>query len=133
MTVYTSYFAKIGALPDNFILFSIAGKSPDWFTIGETGRYRSLPMLFPKYVWWKEWHDKFGKNPESDESKSFYISKYKETVLDRVNVGFLTEILAGCGGTPCLLCYERPFNFCHRHLVSDFLNEHGIESKEIIL
>lgn len=29
-----------------------------------------------------------------------------------------------------LICYERPTDFCHRHLVSKWLNENHIECKE---
>ena len=27
--------------------------------------------------------------------------------------------------SPVLICYEKPGDFCHRHLVSDWLNENG--------
>ena len=30
----------------------------------------------------------------------------------------------------CLMCYEKPSDFCHRHLVANWLNENGIECKE---
>lgn len=30
----------------------------------------------------------------------------------------------------CLVCYEKPCDFCHRHLVADWLNEHGFKCKE---
>jgi SAM-dependent methyltransferase len=32
--------------------------------------------------------------------------------------------------TIALICYEKPSDFCHRHLVADWLNENGIECKE---
>lgn len=31
----------------------------------------------------------------------------------------------------CLLCYETPEKFCHRHLVCNWLNDHGIECREL--
>ena len=30
----------------------------------------------------------------------------------------------------CLICYEKPSDFCHRHLVADWLNKNGFECKE---
>lgn len=132
MTVYTSYFSKIKRLPDDFIFFSIAGKPPEGYIIGKNGRFRSLPMFYPKYSWWSEWHKKFGKNPESNESVDFYTKLYKETVLKFVDFGIVSNTLLNCGGTPCLLCYERPEKFCHRHLVSRFLVDHGLNSMEFI-
>ena len=29
-----------------------------------------------------------------------------------------------------LLCYEKPDDFCHRHLVSKWFNEHGYKCEE---
>ena len=29
-----------------------------------------------------------------------------------------------------LVCYEKPSDFCHRHLVADWFNKNGIECKE---
>ena len=29
-----------------------------------------------------------------------------------------------------LICYEKPTDFCHRHLVADWLNKNGIECEE---
>ena len=28
-------------------------------------------------------------------------------------------------------CYEKPSDFCHRHLVADWLNKNGVECKEL--
>lgn len=30
----------------------------------------------------------------------------------------------------CLICYEKPSDFCHRHLVADWLNKNGVKCKE---
>jgi uncharacterized protein YeaO (DUF488 family) len=30
-----------------------------------------------------------------------------------------------------LLCYEKPDDFCHRHLVAQWLTEHGYDTQEI--
>lgn len=30
-----------------------------------------------------------------------------------------------------LLCYEKPDKFCHRHLLAQFLRDHGFECEEI--
>lgn len=30
----------------------------------------------------------------------------------------------------CLLCYEKPGEFCHRHLVAEWLREYGVEVEE---
>ena len=63
--IYTSYFGNTKSILDAFPdagLISIAGKTPESL---ECARYKPL---MPKYVWWKEWHDKF---EESLDSESF--------------------------------------------------------------
>ena len=30
----------------------------------------------------------------------------------------------------CLVCYEKPCDFCHRHIVSDWLNKNDFQCKE---
>lgn len=29
-----------------------------------------------------------------------------------------------------LVCYEKPADFCHRHLVADWMKQHGIQMEE---
>jgi len=30
----------------------------------------------------------------------------------------------------CLICYEKPSDFCHRHLVAEWLNKNGFRCEE---
>lgn len=124
MKVYTSYFGNIRKIPLNFSLLSIAGKTPEWFP-GE-----SLKIFAPKYDWWKEWHEKFHDTPDSYDSVEFYTKRYTETVLSKIDVQQVRTMFENLRGTPCLLCYERPEKFCHRHLVADFLNKNEFEVEE---
>ena len=32
-----------------------------------------------------------------------------------------------------LLCYEKPDDFCHRHLVADWLNKNGYKCEEYVI
>lgn len=41
------------------------------------------------------------------------------------------DILKELGEDAVLLCYEKPGDFCHRHLVSQWLNENGIRCSEL--
>lgn len=124
MKIYTSYFANIRKIPLNFSLFSIAGKTPDWFP-GER-----LTMFAPKYYWWNEWHSTFKDDLESDKSIKFYKTMYNETVLSKIDPLLMKEMFYKMEKTPCLMCYEGPGKFCHRHLVSDFLFKNGFEAEE---
>ena len=85
---------------------------------------------------WKENHD-----------NDYYIKCFNEQVLNKLNAEqvvkeldnlLLNETLAiDYGGdlqeVPriALICYEKPSDFCHRHLVADWLNKNGVECKEL--
>lgn len=128
--IYTSYFGNVKkilkAFP-NACLVSIAGKTPDGFS---GVKYTKLA---PHYSWWNIWHKMFEKNLNSMESKEWYVDKYYETVLDKLNAhDVVAELcsLAGDSSTIFLLCYETPNKFCHRHTVEFWFNIHRIECEE---
>jgi uncharacterized protein (DUF488 family) len=124
--IYTSYFAKLKSLPNNIIPISICGKAPDWY------KGLQYKKLAPKYGFFMEWK----QNHDNDH----YIKCFKEQVTDTLDVdivvGELTnKALSSVSGDIsnkdiCLICYEKPSDFCHRHLVADWLNKHGYECKE---
>lgn len=121
--IYTSYFAKIKALPPNIIPISICGKAPDWYD------GRQYKKLAPKYGFFMEWK----QNRDND----FYTKCFNEQVLNQLNASSVYDELYAIAGTRglqqydiCLLCYEKPGNFCHRHLVSDWFNKNGIACEE---
>lgn len=130
--IYTSHFGnlkKIRREHPEMTLFSIAGKTPDWFL--ENNKCFKYQILSPKYDWWSEWHNRFGNNPESEDSKKFYIERYLETVLNNLNPSAVSSELKRIGGSDiCLLCYETKEKFCHRNIVSKWFNEHNIPSVE---
>ena len=135
--IYTSYFAKLKELEKNGITpISICGKAP----AGYKGlQYKKLAPKYDFFMKWKENHD-----------NDYYIKHFNEQVLSGLN-GFdvLTEIysilpdrkkqeleLINCPicDSPythiALICYEKPSDFCHRHLVADWFNRAGIKCKE---
>ena len=133
--IYTSYFAKVKSIaekkPDT-VFVSIAGKSPDWIEKSGTKLIR-YGKLAPKWTWWSEWKRTFGDASESDESIMWYTEKYSETVLSRLNpketAAELEKLAAG--HDLCLLCWEAPDRFCHRQLISRWLNAVGVKCSEI--
>lgn len=120
--IYTTYFANVKNLPSNIIPISIAGKAPDeWSGL----QYRKLAPKWSFFSVWKETHD-----------NEYYIKCFNEQVLSQLNPQKTAyELLITTSGAKphiCLVCYERPEEFCHRHLVADWLNANGIECKEFI-
>ena len=126
--IYTSYFGNIKKLKlknPQLVLVSIAGKTPEWFD------GKKLPELMPKYVWWKEWHDKY-LDDESGIGEEFYRNRYNDTVLSKLDPRSIKYKLRciSDGKDVCLLCYETPDAFCHRHLVAEWLRDAGISCVE---
>ena len=113
--MHTSYFANIKNLPENFCPISIAGKPIDGW---EGSQYK---VLAPKYQTWLNY-----KNGGREED---YIIEYKRTVLDQTTrEKTVSDLLRLADGKiPCLICYESPGKFCHRHLVAEWL----LQSKKI--
>ena len=132
--IYTSYFANLKSLPENIIPISICGKAPDWY------KGLQYKKLAPKYDFFMEWK----KNHDND----YYIKCFNEQVLDRLNVvdvvkeldNLLIDATTSLDYTGdsmlvpgiALICYEKPSDFCHRHLVADWLNKNGIPCEEWI-
>ena len=122
--IYTSYFAKIKELErNNIIPISICGKAPDWY------KGLQYKKLAPKYGFFMEWK----KNHDND----YYVEHFKSEVLDyldainvildfsRLSYGFNVG-----ENNIALICYEKPSDFCHRHLVAEWLNQNGFKCEE---
>lgn len=120
--IYTSYFAKLKDLPDNIIPISICGKAPDWY---KGLQYKKLAPKYDFFMKWKETHD-----------NDYYIKCYNEQVLNKLDViNVVRDLICivpedTTGEYICLVCYEKPGDFCHRHLVADWLSKNGFECKE---
>lgn len=134
--IYTSYFDNIEKLPDNIIPISICGKAPDWY---KGLQYRKLA---PKLKFFNEWL----KNKDN----TFYIEHFNTEVLNNLNQYEVIndlynkldtkskEIIGVTNCTPwnnnniniALICYEKPNEFCHRHLVAEWFKQYNIDVKE---
>ncbi len=116
--IYTSYFAAVKKLPSNICAISIAG----WPPKGWKGpQYKVLAPKWDFFSKWKENHD-----------NDYYIEHFKKEVLEPLSPESVVKILKQIAGSKdvCLCCFEKPGDFCHRHLVADWLNENGYECKE---
>lgn len=118
MKIYTSYYGNMRKLDRAGILpISISVGIPRWFTGSR------LPYLAPTRKM---------LDPSMPEEE--YIKKYNE-ILSRVSIKTLREdisiIARGEDVDIALLCWEKPGDFCHRHLFADWLKEKtGYEIKE---
>lgn len=110
MEIYTSYFAKAKLLIDAGIVpISIAVGPPRWW---KGLRYSPLAP---------SWH-----MVKDDIGRDAYIEEYKKILakLDACNVLIELNSLAK-GNDFALLCWEKPTDFCHRHLAAEWLNDNA--------
>lgn len=123
--IYTSYFGKLSckSLPDNIIPISICAKVPGWY---HGFQYKKLAPKYDFFMKWKKDHD-----------NEHYIKCFNEQVLDKLNASQVIMELKNLVGENlwnnhdiCLICYEKPKDFCHRHLVAEWLNNNGYKCKE---
>lgn len=121
MKIFTSYFDRIikdGA--EGLVPVGIAGISPLEFTGLEYKKLAPKRFIYDNYI-------------KSGNAKQ-YCEDFYEHVLNKLNSERVIRDLEDLseGKDIVLLCYEKPNEFCHRHLVADWLNsELGIEVKEL--
>lgn len=116
--IYTSYFSKLQFLPDTTMPISICTMSPRWY------KGKRAHQLVPNIDIRRE----FIASGDVDR----YARRYNDEVLSIYNVHSMyhsLELMAN-GKDIVLLCYERPSDFCHRHLVADWFSRNGHPCKE---
>jgi uncharacterized protein (DUF488 family) len=120
--IYTTYFAKLKKLPENIIPIAICAKPP----VGYVGPiYRPLA---PKY----DFFAKYKINGDKEEFTENYIGQ----VLNQLNpVSVVTNLYYQACLAPntcdiALVCFEKSSDFCHRHLVAEWLREAGYACEE---
>lgn len=116
--MYTSYFAKLKKMPKEIIPISICGKAPDQY---KGLQYKKLAPKYDFFIKWKQDHD-----------NDYYIEHFNNEVLNLLNPNKVKDDLLGLSKSNdiVLLCYEKPSDFCHRHLVSEWFNKNGIYCEE---
>ena len=119
---YTSYFAKLKKIPDNIIPISICAKTPSWFSGKE---YKALAPSYNILMDYKK-----------DGDKELYVNRFNNGILKELNQDTVVNDLLGIAGENkdiCLMCYEKSEDFCHRHLIAEWLAKAGYECCEIDL
>jgi len=116
MQLFTSYYAMCRRLPDESKLVGISLDG------GRLARFdgRIYKKLAPPPELLKHWHE--------HHDIEYYTKAFNEQVLARLNPHAVAEEL---GDGAILLCYEKSGDFCHRHLVAEWLRAAGIPCAEI--
>jgi hypothetical protein len=116
--IYTTYFANLKSLHKDITPISICAKAPSWYTGLE---YKKLAPTYNILMKYKRDHD-----------KDYYIKNFQKEILNKLNfIDVIKELHLLVGNTKgwnyypevALVCYEKPSDFCHRHLVAEWINE----------
>lgn len=108
----TSYFAKYKGI--NAV--SIALSTPNWYQ-----NCKIYKKLAPSWELLKKY--------KQDKDEEYYTECYYEEVLNKLDP---QQVYTELGEDAVLLCWEKSGDFCHRHIVADWLEERlGIEVDEI--
>ena len=77
---------------------------------------KTMPQLAPNRQFWDVWRDNIGKISE-EENNRYYVEEYYKQILLKTDI----EELLKDEKNPILLCYEKGDEFCHRHIVAEWL------------
>lgn len=117
--IYTGYFAKTKKyIEDGYTPVSIAGRAPGFYT---GIQYKKLA---PSWAIFKLWKD-------GDIDNFQYTEMFRENILANLNSREVRQELESFGENVVLLCYEKAGDFCHRHIVADWLETTGIRVEEV--
>lgn len=118
----TSYYANLQNIK---YPISIAGKAPDSYHGPE------YKVLAPKWSFFSQW--KYGDHKGDND---YYIENFNKLVLGTLDPQkVLKDLQSFYPNVPLneitLICYEKPGDFCHRHLVAYWLTMNGEETTEL--
>lgn len=116
MKIYTSYFAKSKELKEHGVtVISIARYSPRFVSCVSLKEVAPTPEILSMKM-----------NPIE------YTRRYEKEVLAQLNIAHVLREISRLsdGHDVALCCYEKGGQFCHRHLLADYLREHGIPIEE---
>lgn len=120
MRIHTGYFAMTRHYAP-LVPVSIALKTPEFFTGPRYTKVSPTGEILRLY--------KGGCLSRED-----YIIMYRRDVLSKLDPFKIVRDLENlCGDAPglVLLCYEKPGDLCHRHLLAEWLSQHmGIVVEE---
>lgn len=123
--VFVTYYGS-RSVPEDAYRVQISTSSPEGMTMDAC-----VKALYPDYG------TMVGPHKEGRIDDAEYSRRYAETVLGPKRKEILSSIsslsarAAEEGRDLYLFCYCKPGEFCHRYLVSNFLNENGIRCEEV--
>lgn len=122
MVIYTPYFAQLKKIKNPI---SIALWKPKWYNGPE------LLTLAPTKNILTTWKNSNQTNIDWQN----YTNSYINEILNKIDINLLLNQIKQIYPNEnfvTFLCYEKPKDYCHRHIVSGWLNKNNIISNELI-
>ena len=125
--MYTGYYAKRSEYERlGYSCVSIATFAPEWYDGPE---YKKIS---PGRKILSEW-----RNGPHRGDTDWYAEQFRNNILNNLAASCVVSDLEYIAGVPetsiVLMCYERPGDFCHRHLVAEWLSQNGYACREVNL
>lgn len=119
MKIYTSYFANLKNLEkDDIVPIGICCYPPKWFKGPNLRAIAPSPDILEKC---KSSHAEYEKRYRTE-----VLSLFKDANILLERISFISG-----GKDAALCCYEKPSDFCHRHILAKWLEEQtGIKVEE---
>ena len=115
MKIYTSYFANSKKLTQaGIMVIGVALYPPRWFNGVSVWTVAPTPSILRA----------------KGQTREQYSVRYRNEVLSRVNPQQLMENLRNLsqGHDVALCCFEKPGDFCHRHILAEWLSQNTGET-----
>lgn len=141
MKHFTSYYANFGNIPKDYMCIGISRTCPEWFKDKNISNFMFIRdnVLAPSESILYSY--KNGTITEEEYKKQYItdvLSKVQNELkelsipswISKMDVHFATEFDTKYQGI-VFMCYEKPSDFCHRHLFRRMLtNVYGIPCEE---
>ena len=120
--IYTTYFAKLKKLPENVVPIAICKWIPEGLRLSCYHYLELAPNT-----------DFFNEYKRTGDAEKF-TKCYNEQVLAKLDPHHIVLALTDWVGDKdiALVCYEKSTDFCHRHLVADWLRNAGYDCLEFV-
>ena len=119
--LYTTYFAKMDKIPDDYIKLIITRFPPKWLDINKYSNTYIVKELSSS----QELLLKYKKDNNWGE---YVIQFYEEMNYRKDMVNMLKKLsnILNKGIDICLICYEKDYTHCHRSLLGQYFEEEVI-------
>lgn len=107
--IYTSYYSKKISIDCKKI--QISNTKPSGYRVDYTAEH-----FYPSDIAWRYKSGLIDENQYIEEYRN-KLSKINDRLFDIIMNKYLSDTIY------IMLCYESPEKFCHRHILTDWLNE----------